>query len=599
MLGTGPRRHATARARGWSARLAALASGLLGGLVALASAPLGAQQPLEVRLEAPDAVRPVLERHVRLLRRENRVLPEEAADRAAMTRRTRREIADLLATEGYFTPRVRFDRTEAGRWVIEVEPGPRTTIRAVSIEFEGELSSAASDGGAEHLELLRARWSLPVGEPFTQAGWDGAKQQLLDAVSARRYAAARIARSRAEIDPETATATLSVTLDSGPAFYLGELQVEGLAHLPADLVQRYSLLRPGSPYDREELLAFQTGLQNTPHFGSVIVDIERDPALAAAVPVRVQVTEALPKYLGFGVGFSTNTGARVETTYRDSNLLGRGWEFATGLRLEQRRQALYADVFLPPKGRHRDSFGALIDRSDLEGLKVTSQALGATRSAVRGDIETQLALRLQHEKIEPSGAESRTSNTLTANWTWVKRAVDDLLDPTRGYVFEYQVGGGAAVALAEQDFLRLYSRFVRYQPVRSTDVFILRAEAGITLADSRDGIPQDFLFRTGGAQTVRGYDYQSLGVKEGNATVGGRYLAVASAEYVHWFQPQWGAAVFVDAGDAADTRNDYDLRVGYGIGARWRSPAGPLALDLAWGHQERSLRLHFGVAIAF
>ena len=39
--------------------------------------------------------------------------------------------------------------------------------------------------------------------------------------------------------------------------------------------------------------------------------------------------------------------------------------------------------------------------------------------------------------------------------------------------------------------------------------------------------------------------------------------------------------------------------LGYGLGARWRSPAGPLAIDLAWGHQERSLRLHFGVAVAF
>ena len=53
--------------------------------------------------------------------------------------------------------------------------------------------------------------------------------------------------------------------------------------------QRYSQLEPGSPYDREALLAFQTELQNTPHFGSVIVDIERDPALSAAVPVRVRL----------------------------------------------------------------------------------------------------------------------------------------------------------------------------------------------------------------------------------------------------------------------------------------------------------------------
>lgn len=563
----------------------------------LSATPAAAQQSLTVRLEAPDAVRPVLEEHVRLLKRDLQ-LPEQQADRQAMTRRARREIAELLATEGYFSPRIRFNRDDPANWVLTVEPGQQTEIAEVDIAFTGDLA-VSGEGGQEYLELLRASWRLPVGQPFRQSAWDGAKAALLDAVGARTYAAARIAESRAEIDPETAQARLRVRIDSGPAFYLGELEVEGIEYLPADLVQRYSQLRPGSPYDREELLAFQTDLQNTPHFGSVIVDIERDPTLAAAVPVRVQVTEALPRYAGVGAGYSTNTGARVEVTYRDSNLRKRGWEFATGLRLEQRRQALYADVFLPPRGQHRDSFGALVESSDLEGLKVDSQTVGATRTTVRGDIETQLALRLQREKIEPSGGESNTSNTLTANWTWIKRAVNDLLDPTDGYLLEFQLGGGPEIALAEQDFVRLYSRFVRYQPVRGSDVFILRGEAGVTLAASRDGIPQSFLFRTGGAQSVRGYDYLSLGVKDGDATVGGRYLATASAEYVHWYKPQWGTAVFVDAGDATDSRTDFDLRVGYGVGARWRSPAGPLAIDLAWGHQERSLRLHFGVAIAF
>ncbi|MCK2089309.1 BamA/TamA family outer membrane protein [Thauera aromatica] len=558
-----------------------------------------AQEVLAVRLEAPDTVRPLLERHVRLFHRDGAALPDEAADRAAMIRRARREIAELLATEGYFSPAIRIDRSDARHWTVEVEPGRRTEVAEVRIEFEGEIAAASGGGGIESLDALRARWSLPVGAPFRQSDWDGAKQGLLDAVSTRRYAVARIARSRAEIDPETARARLTVTVDSGPAFYLGELVVDGLQHLPADLVTRYSLLRKGAPYDREQLLAFQSGLQNTPHFGSVIVDIERDPTQAAAAPVRVQVTEALPKHFGVGAGYSTNTGARVEASYRDVNLLRRGWELSTGLRLEQRRHALYADVFLPPRGRHRDSFGALLEGSDLEGLKVTSQALGAARIETRGDIETRLALRLQHEKIEPDGALAQSSNTLTANWTWTKRAVDKLLDPTRGYVLEFQVGGGAAIALAEQDFVRLYSRFVRYWPVRGSDVFILRAEGGVTLADRREGIPQDFLFRAGGAQSVRGYDYQSLGVREGSATVGGRYLGTLSAEYVHWFRPQWGTAFFVDAGDAADSRADFDVHAGYGVGARWRSPAGPLAIDLAWGERERRLRLHFGVAIAF
>lgn len=561
----------------------------------LACLPAAAQQQISVSLQAPEAVRPLLERYVRLLGAESVMLPEADGDRLALVRRSRREISDLLATEGYFNPQIRIDRGAGKDWKVVIEPGARATISEVRLDFEGEIAGAGDDG----VRALREGWRLPVGEPFRQAAWDAAKQQLLDTVSAHRYAAAHIVQSRAEVDPDAATARLSLTLDSGPAFYLGELQVEGLEALPEDLVRRYSTLKPGAPYDRDALLAFQSGLQNTPHFASVVVDIDRDPALAAAVPVRVQVAEAKPKTLGFGGGFSTNTGYRVEASYRDVNLLRRGWELGTGLRLEQRRQSLYADVFLPPEGQQRDSFGALIDRSNVEGLKIGSEAVGVARKTVRGDIETQLALRLQRERVQPDGARASEHNTLTANWTWIRRAVDDLLDPRSGNVMEFQVGGGSSIALSDQNFVRLYGRLVHYRPVGERDVLILRAEGGATLAPSRDGIPQDFLFRTGGAQTVRGYAYQSLGVREGSATVGGRYLGVMSAEYVRWFRPDWGAAVFVDAGDATDDRRNFDLRTGYGVGARWRSPAGPLAMDLAWGQQEQKLRLHFSVAIAF
>ena len=174
---------------------AALALGVM-----FVAAPAAGQEALTVRLEAPDAVRPLLEAHVRLLKRDTLALPEQQADRVAMTRRARREIADLLATEGFFSPRIRFNRDDPANWVLEVEPGLRTEIAAVEIAFTGDLA-VSGEGGQEYLDLLRASWGLPVGQPFRQSAWDGAKAALLDAVSARTYAAARIAESRAEIDP--------------------------------------------------------------------------------------------------------------------------------------------------------------------------------------------------------------------------------------------------------------------------------------------------------------------------------------------------------------------------------------------------------------
>ena len=118
-------------------------------------------------------------------------------------------------------------------------------------------------------------------------------------------------------------------------------------------------------------------------------------------------------------------------------------------------------------------------------------------------------------------------------------------------------------------------------------------------APSTHGIPSDFLFRTGGDKTVRGYAYQSLGVADGSAVVGGRYVAVAGAEYVRWLTDKWGAALFVDHGGAGDTWRDTKLVTGYGLGARWKSPVGPLNVDLAYGQEERKYRVHFSVGFSF
>lgn len=566
-----------------------------------------ADSVLVVKLDAPDELRPLLERHLRVLGADPVRLPPAASDRIALLRRVRREAAGLLATEGYFSPQIRFDRSDPAHWRLSIEPGVRAQITTVSLEFTGAITEVSTEVSAETgtqrdrptAEALRAAWRLPVGEPFRQAQWDEAKAQLMDTLTARLYAAARIVQSRAEVDAEAASVHLSLRVDSGPAFYLGELQVSGLQDLPADLVARYSSLKPGAPYDRDALLDLQSRLQNTAHFASVLVDVEHDPALAAAVPVQVQVAEAKPRQVGFGAGFSSNTGYRVEGRYRDTNLLQRAWELSSGLRLEQHRSSAYADVFLPPQGRERYSVGALIDRSDVEGLKVDSEAVGVERRRVSGNIENRIALRLQHEWMQPDGLAASRQDALTLNWTWIWRAVDDLLDPRRGHVLEFQAGGGTSLALSEQDFARFYLRQTHYWPLSPRDVLILRAEAGATLAPGREGIPQDFLFRAGGSQSVRGYAYRSLGVHAGNAVLGARYLAVGSAEYVHWVDGDWGVAAFVDSGDAPETWRDLTLRTGYGVGARWRSPAGPLAVDLAWGESENALRLHFGVAIAF
>ncbi len=116
------------------------------------------------------------------------------------------------------------------------------------------------------------------------------------------------------------------------------------------------------------------------------------------------------------------------------------------------------------------------------------------------------------------------------------------------------------------------------------------------------GIPDSLLFRAGGDESVRGYAYRSLGPTRDGVLVSGRALATGSIELARPVSAElpsvWGA-VFLDAGNAADNFGELRPVAGYGVGVRWRSPVGPLRVDLAYGHQIEKFRLHLSVGIAF
>jgi translocation and assembly module TamA len=178
------------------------------------------------------------------------------------------------------------------------------------------------------------------------------------------------------------------------------------------------------------------------------------------------------------------------------------------------------------------------------------------------------------------------------------RKTDDFVSPRSGYLAMFEIGG-APPELATRPFLRGLVSGSFFLPVGRNDDLLLRAQAGRVLAASREGIPSTFLFRTGGDQTVRGYDYFSLGVRQGDAIVGGRRLFVASTEYTHWIGEAWGIATFVDAGNAWDDTTLFKAVLGYGFGGRLRTPIGPIRADLAYGQEVHAWRLHFSVGLTF
>jgi translocation and assembly module TamA len=165
-----------------------------------------------------------------------------------------------------------------------------------------------------------------------------------------------------------------------------------------------------------------------------------------------------------------------------------------------------------------------------------------------------------------------------------------------------------------QPFARVVARWLGYWPIASgapsPDTTSLgriaaRAQAGAVVARSSATLPSTQRFLTGGDNTVRGYAYRDIGVRLADGSVApGRYLAVGSLE---WQRPvanhgrftDWETTLFIDAGAVADQAAALRAKVGVGMGARWKSPVGPLQMDLAYGVAVKRLRLHLNVGFSF
>lgn len=552
-----------------------------------------------VELEVPEAYRKLLQDHLEIYT--SRDNPRMNADQLnLLVRRTPDRIREILATEGFYSPAIESKlEHKQGVWTarFSVAPGEPARVTAIDLDLRGAIAGAERDA---RLRDIRSRWRLGEGMIFRQAQWEQAKRDALRVLLTERYPAARIASSRATVNPKTGGVMLQVLLDSGPAFSFGALEVSGLQRYARSIVERLNPIEQGSAYSQAKLLQFQSRLRDSRYFASALVTADADPEHPERVPVRVQVVEMASRKLGFGAGVSTNTGARAQVEYEDLDFLDQAWRLSGMLKLESKKQSLGGEIQFPhTAGGYLDSVNATAERSDIQQQLTNKYGIGAKRAKALGDTETAFGPQYQSERAEIAGLPGDTRQALSFNYAWTRRNVNDLLYPADGLLLNVQLGAAARALLSDQDFLRGYVKTTYYRSVGTSGGLILRGELGATLARSRQGIPSEFLFRAGGDQSVRGYSYQSLGVKAGDAVVGGRYLGVASAEYVHWLSRSWGAALFYDVGAASDALRDLSPAHGYGAGARWKSPVGLLNMDLAYGREVKRLRLHFSVGISF
>ena len=488
------------------------------------------------------------------------------------------DIEQALRPFGYYTPRIDSALTprQAG-WLARYRIDPGEPVRVADVVVR--LAGAGQNDPA--LRKVAESFPLKSGDVADHRRYEEGKTRLRRRALSNGYLDADFDPAELRIDPAAGQAEILLTLNTGQRYRFGPVSLEQDILRPQFLA-RFIPFAPGDDYEIRKLLDLQYVLDDTEYFSRVEVIPHPEQAVDGAVPIEVALDPNKRHKYTFGIGYGTDTGPRGTLGWdnRRVNSLGHRWR--SQLKLAQVDASAQFSYLIPIDNPATDSLdlnGGLRE-TNVEDRTSRITSIGVARTDRDAPWMRILRINLEHERFQLDGSdEEETILSLLpgANWTYTR--ADDPLYPRDGLRCSVDFLAGVSPDATPYGQALMETRWVH--PAGSRGRWILRQQSGATVADALSDVPLSKRFFAGGDNSVRGYDYQELGSRnEAGLVQGGRYLVTASAEFEQLLWRQWGAAVFVDAGNAFDD-TEMDLKTAAGLGLRWRSPVGPLKLDVA------------------
>ena len=542
----------------------------------------------EIRVSGVDGVlRENVEKHLQTLVSE--MQEGEDLEEAAIREATQKALHAL----GYYDARLVMEADDK-HTNVRIDPGKPIVLRAHQVELTGQ----AKDDRAFQ-KLLR---TIPeAGSTLHHGKYDAFKTSLRSLAMQKGYFDHEFKEHALIVSPERREGYWRIRFDAGPRYRFAQTTFSN-AQIDRDLLDAMIPYVEGEPYDANAVNELVRRLNNSQWFQSVVVEPRFEKAQDHALPVNVEVVPSKRHAVELGLGLSNDVGPRASVNWDRPWVNSRGHRFGAAVSVARDEQIVDSSYRIPVVDNPVNEYYELtagLKNSGLNDTDSTSAVLsGARYWELDNGWHPSVNLKWSYDSftqgnaahdtmvISPGVAISRlrTRGGTDPVWGDSQRYSIDVSDTHWGSDVSF------VIVQAQQTWLRTFGRNHR---------FILRGHAGWIWCDDFDRLPPDLRFFAGGDQSVRGYDYKSIAPRDADGElIGASKLLTGTFEYNYRVTGPWWAAAFVDAGDAFDRREDFDLKVGVGIGIRWSSPIGQVKLDLAravGSDSESGLKIYVGL----
>ncbi|MBS0215043.1 MAG: outer membrane protein assembly factor [Proteobacteria bacterium] len=502
------------------------------------------------------------------------------------------ETRTALEPYGYYSPQIKVTPSSDRNALvvtIDVQRGDPVIVRKVAYGIEGP--GAEDQYLTQDIDKVR-----PVpGHVFDQSAYEAGKTAITQRLAQRGYFDSDFISHKVEVTRAAHAADVDLRWTSGERYEMGAVTFEQTPNeiIRPQLLERLVYWDEGDYYHQGRLDRLRKSLTALDYFSRIDIEPLPGDAKDLRVPVQVTLEPAKRSIYTAGVSYGTDSGPGARFGIERRYLNKRGHKALAQVDYAQKRKVATLQYRVPAFKWLDGWYTAGLQFGDEQSRYIDNRRAELVFSRT-GQINTKLdaaiSLHVLRERWAYTDGTVKTPyQTASLSFPQLDMhyvSVDDRLYPRRGIGANFTLRGGSAGAGG--GFLQAHGRAQWFHGLGAKDRLILRGELGYTVAKDALALPPSLRFFAGGDRSIRGYNWREVGPRLQDPSghylfaYGAKNVATSSIEYERYFNASWGVATFVDGGSAFDNRK-LDWHTGVGIGLRWRSPVGPVRIDIARG----------------
>lgn len=461
---------------------------------------------------------------------------------------------------------------------------------------------------------LAKKVKLKVGGPFKRLQINDGEFAILSMYANNGYLEAEI-ETEERISDDSLRAIIDFSIREGRQFTIDKIILNGLEKTNRDVVMGELLFKEGEIVRYSKLLESQRKLYLTGLFESVFIrpDSTLDDSLRDVI---VELKEKQYGEFNVAVGYGTIDKIRGQVEVFYTNLAGTGRKVGLVTRASFIRRYVEASfteprtVGLPWRTdinsflEYREDPGFDLNRI---GAKITFGRNIAKRIRLSLAYKYEEA-NIKNVKVTPIPEDVKT-NIRSLILSSVYDSRNNLFDPSKGIFAELKEELAGGFLQGSNAFFRSSAELKYFHPLTRTTVLATAVRLGwMKLIGNAKDIPLNEKFYAGGPETLRAFDFQSIGPLDANGVpIGGKLQFVMNAFEIRQTIYKWiGMVTFLDVGNVWAETDQFrirDIRLSPGLGIRLSTPIGLARMDFGINIDPRADepfgKLYFSMGQAF